>query len=483
MGYSDFYSPEIVFDSVKKMEEELKALYFSICYKLGNRYLDDVIQDTYIKCVQLLTNSPLMISEFKREVKQICTDICFEYYWSEKQNPSKPIKELPKNWSEESGGWGSMGADFLFELPYTAVENKGLNKLIAFEELEQVIEYKKKWLSFKNAKEYISHLKLQNKTEWEEYCRIGNKPKNIPENPDIIYKKWFTTWENWLSKYFFTYTESKNWVSHNLQIKDIKDWDKIITKIPPQIPAHPNIYYASDSWVSWEDFLSINPSNDNKQYWSYKKSMDWIENNLWEYRLTESLWIQYVNGLMVNLPKLPIEIPQHPNIVYLNNGWISWFHWLSSGKYYIKKYPSSYKTVSKWMQDHAPYIKTKENYKSFANGDYKLKKPNWIPDNPEIAYRNRGFVTWNLFLGVNGYNKNSLDNLFLVEKIKIKYNDEHIWVKPISIFSETITAITLTIFSNVGKDKQIQFNVNDVISINYKGVDKTKYYFKSLQNV
>jgi hypothetical protein len=42
--------------------------------------------------------------------------------------------------------------------------------------------------SFSDAKKFIHARKLNGKNEWEEYCKSGEKPPDIPSHPERYYK-------------------------------------------------------------------------------------------------------------------------------------------------------------------------------------------------------------------------------------------------------------------------------------------------------
>ena len=46
----------------------------------------------------------------------------------------------------------------------------------------------KKFRDFESAREFARLLNLKNFTEWQEYCKSGNKPDDIPSNPNATYK-------------------------------------------------------------------------------------------------------------------------------------------------------------------------------------------------------------------------------------------------------------------------------------------------------
>lgn len=58
---------------------------------------------------------------------------------------------------------------------------------------------KEKYLTFEDAKNFVLGLKLKSNSEWRFYCRSGQKPKNIPVNPDRTYKQLgWVNWTDWL---------------------------------------------------------------------------------------------------------------------------------------------------------------------------------------------------------------------------------------------------------------------------------------------
>jgi formylglycine-generating enzyme required for sulfatase activity len=43
--------------------------------------------------------------------------------------------------------------------------------------------------SFEEAREFVRSLGLKSTQEWQDYCKSGNKPDDIPSNPGVVYKK------------------------------------------------------------------------------------------------------------------------------------------------------------------------------------------------------------------------------------------------------------------------------------------------------
>jgi len=52
---------------------------------------------------------------------------------------------------------------------------------------------------FKSAKKFVSALNLKDVIAWDEYCKSGNKPEDIPSDPENIYKNnGWKTMKDWL---------------------------------------------------------------------------------------------------------------------------------------------------------------------------------------------------------------------------------------------------------------------------------------------
>jgi len=62
---------------------------------------------------------------------------------------------------------------------------------------------KNRWLPFKEASKKVlqdaQNYNLQNRKDWYEYCKCGNKPVEIPASPNVVYKnRGWISWGRWL---------------------------------------------------------------------------------------------------------------------------------------------------------------------------------------------------------------------------------------------------------------------------------------------
>ena len=87
---------------------------------------------------------------------------------------------------------------------------------------------------FNTARKFVHSLKLKNQTEWNNYCKSGLKPKDIPTAANSVYKnKGWVSLGDWLGnnviatqdKIFCSYEESKK-IAQKLNIKKVSDWKK-----------------------------------------------------------------------------------------------------------------------------------------------------------------------------------------------------------------------------------------------------------------
>ena len=80
---------------------------------------------------------------------------------------------------------------------------------------------KKRFKSFEEAKKFVHSLNLGSKKEWDNFCKRGNRPPDIPFSVHKVYKN--NGWENWGDflgtgktstryKQFKSYDEAKEFV-------------------------------------------------------------------------------------------------------------------------------------------------------------------------------------------------------------------------------------------------------------------------------
>jgi hypothetical protein len=53
---------------------------------------------------------------------------------------------------------------------------------------QKMVKFTAKFQPFYDAREYVRKLHLNSYAGWREYCKSGNKPRNIPSSPAQTYK-------------------------------------------------------------------------------------------------------------------------------------------------------------------------------------------------------------------------------------------------------------------------------------------------------
>jgi len=182
--------------------------------------------------------------------------------------------------------------------------------------------------SFTAARKFVHSLKLKNQKEWKEYCKSGKKPEDIPSNPWRTYKKEWKSMMDWQgrTKKWRSFTESRKFV-HSLKLKNQYEWQEYSksAKRPIDIPGGPNVIYKK-KWRGWGDWLGtgvIGSRKKGKQQWSFKKARKFI--HLLKLKGKDD-WYEYCKS-----GKKPSKIPGNPSAGYKGKGWKDWGDFLGTG--------------------------------------------------------------------------------------------------------------------------------------------------------
>lgn len=188
--------------------------------------------------------------------------------------------------------------------------------------------------NFEDAKNFVIALNLESTTFWRKYCSSGNKPKDIPSNPNVVYKN--KDWKNWgdwlgtgvnkdnLNPTFLEFESAKKYVKQR-GLKSVSEW-RIFKKSdlkPLNIPSNPDRVYKNNGWENWGDWLGtgVKSSNSNN-FLNFKEARSYVKGLSLR---NESQWRQYKKT-----GEKPKNIPSHPDRVYKNKGWINWKDWLGT---------------------------------------------------------------------------------------------------------------------------------------------------------
>lgn len=254
------------------------------------------------------------------------------------------------------------------------------------------------YLPFKEAREFVHQLSLNNFRDWDTYCQSGQKPDNIPSNPNITYKnKGWAGLGDWLgsgiiatrSRQYLPFLKAKKLVQ-SLNLKSQAEWSAYCRSDdkPIDIPSAPNIVYSSEGWSGWGDWLGTGrTSNQLRKYLSFEEARMFV--HMLKLR-NQNDWREYcLSG------EKPANIPSNPLRVYLKQGWSGMGDWLGTGNVApkLKKY-RSFEDAKLFVQKLK--LKNIVEWKVYCNSG---NKPTNIPASPRGTYLSQGWSGWGDWLG------------------------------------------------------------------------------------
>jgi superfamily II DNA or RNA helicase len=294
------------------------------------------------------------------------------------KSAEKP-KDIPATPSQtyKGKGWSNMG-DWL-GTGYVAPKNR-------------------RYRPFEKAREYVHFLSLKNVDQWRRYVNSGEKPNDIPSDPNRVYKKkgWIS-YGDWLGTaviasrllVYRPFNEGRTF-AHSLNLKSQKEWRKYCNtgSKPDDIPSAPNNTYFNKGWTSWGDWLGTGIIAPNFiEYKTFDEARLYIHN----LKLgSHSGWKDFCRS-----GRKPEDIPAAPDHQYKRQGWTSWGDWLGTGTVATRKtiYRSFFKARS---FTHSLKLKNVKDWWAFCKSG---NKPIDIPADPSRTYKENGWVSWFDWLG------------------------------------------------------------------------------------
>jgi hypothetical protein len=169
------------------------------------------------------------------------------------------------------------------------------------------------------------------------------------------------------------------------------------------IPAKPDRVYSNDGWKNMGDWIGTGfISTKQREYLDFESARKYVR--LLKLKNTDE-WRNYCKSIL-----RPLEIPSNPHTIYKNNGWKSLGDWIGSGS--IASKDSNYYSFEQSREFiRALNLKNQIEWRNYRKSDLR---PNYIPSNPNVVYKNKGWVSLGDWLG----NSNQANHL----KIYIDFN-------------------------------------------------------------
>ena len=239
--------------------------------------------------------------------------------------------------------------------------------------------------SFADAKLFTHSLGLKGQKEWREYCKSGNKPNNIPANPQRTYKEygWKTTMD-WLGikpKEWMPFEDARLF-AQNLNLKTSRDWQKycLSGKKPENIPKVPNATYKDKGWIGIGDWLGTGRKSSYGIKYRNFENAKLFTHSLGFKRVKE--WKQYcLSG------EKPDDIPSNPSSIYKGKGWEDFGAWLGTNRKATKDIDFRCFEEARLFV-HSLGLKGENEWREYCKSE---EKPRDIPSAPWSTYINEGW--------------------------------------------------------------------------------------------
>ncbi len=122
----------------------------------------------------------------------------------------------------------------------------------------------RKYRPFALARQFVVAARIKNQRHWKVYCASGQKPSDIPSNPNLVYaKEGWGGWSDWLgtgtlstrNRSYRSFTEARDF-ARQLRLKSQIEWQLFCrsSKKPIDIPVKVQRNYKTE-WRGWPDFL------------------------------------------------------------------------------------------------------------------------------------------------------------------------------------------------------------------------------------
>lgn len=251
---------------------------------------------------------------------------------------------------------------------------------------------------FEEARNFVFQLKLKGNHDWRKYCKSGEKPEDIPANPDKIYlSKGWLNWGDWLGtgtvapflKKYRSFEEARAF-THKLHLKSGTEWRKYCKsgKKPDDISASPAKTYLGKGWSGMGDWLGTGTIAPRlREYRPFKEARAFVHKlNL----KSGTEWNKYCQS-----GEKPIDIPSNPDNSYKSYGWLGIGDWLGTG------------TIATQLKIYRPFeearafvhklgLKSSTEWLHYCKSG---KRPDDIPSNPDKVYKNLGWKRMGDWLG------------------------------------------------------------------------------------
>jgi len=139
----------------------------------------------------------------------------------------------------------------------------------------------KRSFSFEDAKKYAQSLGIKNMHKWKVYCE-ENHILDPLSHPAKYFKNEWTSWSDFLgnehkvSSKFLPFKEARKFV-RSLHLQNCKEWDEYCKsgKKPKNIPHSPQHMYKANGWIGWDEFFGAGNYTSDMTVEQLKWDISW----------------------------------------------------------------------------------------------------------------------------------------------------------------------------------------------------------------
>ena len=234
----------------------------------------------------------------------------------------------------------------------------------------------------------MQELGLKSVKQWDNWCKSGQKPDDIPARPNNTYKEQWKGWGDWLgtgtialqNKVYRSFEEAHEYVMQ-LGFKTREEYSKWCKsgQKPDDIPARPNNTYK-EQWKGWGDWLGTGYiALTKRDYLPFEDARKYVRGLKLK---NQDQWNNWCKS-----GQKPANIPGSPSNFYKKK-WKGVGDWLGTG--YIattKRHYLLFEEAHKYVMQLG--FKTREEYSKWCKSG---KKPDDIPADPAGGTKNNGRV-------------------------------------------------------------------------------------------
>jgi superfamily II DNA or RNA helicase len=309
-------------------------------------------------------------------------------------------------------------AVFDFNFTSDLLDEKELTEQLQIKIWESLSKFN--WMSFEEAKKISSKLNLSGQVEWFNLYKKNYFPKNTPSSPSNSYKN--DGWVSWgdflgngnianINKKFKSFKSAKAYIS-KFKLEKREDYFNMhkANLFTSDIPYNPSRKYKNEGWTGWGDFLGTgNIASFNKIWLDYNTAKKII------HKKNIKNWSEW--RIFIKDPNFPDNIPKNPHNSYKNKGWISMGDFLGI-KMYIEKSINSREFKEARSYVRQLNLKNQAEWKNFCLSGLK---PSDIPKSPNYVYKNKGWVDFADWLGIQKFEYKSFEEARLyVRELNLK---------------------------------------------------------------